>query len=340
MHTLLLPSTRTGITPQSPSLTVAKPSPSHLHQPPSTVTFLRSATSSTHQQLSFTSSSPLFSLHSHHCHIINPNKLTSSPLTESYASRNDSIYSEHTQIVYIAPRIVILSFSKVVTGNISSPVTFCATAIGIAAAFLSTFWSYGYIRLSVGLRKAVNDPSKAPPLSNVIQSLKNGICLNILGMGAAIIGMLATVGMLVAKALTVSGNPYYRSGGSPVLALDIFLVQTFEPVEDGSVLYMGDEHFAPVHGKGSVALEFSSGKTITLFNVLYVPKLRVLHETTAPYTPQQNGVAERKNRALKEMVNSMLSYSGSSEGLWGEAMLTTCYLLNRVPNKMNKTTPY
>nr|GEY24655.1 zinc finger, CCHC-type [Tanacetum cinerariifolium] len=44
--------------------------------------------------------------------------------------------------------------------------------------------------------------------------------------------------------------------------------------QDGSVLYMGDDHFAPVYGKGSVALEFSSGKTITLFNMLYVPKLR------------------------------------------------------------------
>nr|GFA09123.1 zinc finger, CCHC-type [Tanacetum cinerariifolium] len=55
---------------------------------------------------------------------------------------------------------------------------------------------------------------------------------------------------------------------------DRFWFKTYEPVEDGSVLYMGDDHFAPVHGKGSVALEFSFGKTITLFNVLYVPKLR------------------------------------------------------------------
>nr|GFB85156.1 zinc finger, CCHC-type [Tanacetum cinerariifolium] len=49
--------------------------------------------------------------------------------------------------------------------------------------------------------------------------------------------------------------------------------KTYEPVEDGSVLYMGDDHFAPIYGKGSVVLEFSLRKSITLFNVLYVPKL-------------------------------------------------------------------
>ncbi|GJT10875.1 zinc finger, CCHC-type containing protein [Tanacetum coccineum] len=276
------------------------------------------------------------------------------------------------------------------------------------------------------------------------------------------------------------------SGVTTHVCKDRCWFKTYEPVEDGYVLYLGDDHFAPVHGKRTVVLEFSFGKSITLFNVLYVPKLRfgyynngmfmlnlnkvpddsdsvymssstvvnsslwharlghvhykrmlemskdelipaideiqikidlcdfhatpslgnkkyvitfiddasrfcyvyllhakdealdkfriyktevelqqndlvktlrtdrggeyydpvffqsvgIIHETTAPYTPQQNGVAERKNRALKEMVNSMLSYSGLSEGFWGEAMLTACYLLNRVPNKRNKTTPY
>ncbi|GJS83856.1 hypothetical protein Tco_0750397 [Tanacetum coccineum] len=52
--------------------------------------------------------------------------------------------------------------------------------------------------------------------------------------------------------------------------------KTYEPVEDGSVLYMGDDHFAPVHGKGNVVLEFSSGKSITLFNVFVCSKIRTV----------------------------------------------------------------
>ncbi|KAK1413802.1 hypothetical protein QVD17_35585 [Tagetes erecta] len=76
------------------------------------------------------------------------------------------------------------------------------------------------------------------------------------------------------------------------------------------------------------------------YDPIYFQSVGIIHQTTAPYTPQQNGVAERKNRTLKEMVNSMLSYSGLSEGFWGEAMLTAYYLLNRVPNKRNKITPY
>lgn len=69
---------------------------------------------------------------------------------------------------------------------------------------------------------------QAPPRSDVVKSLQNGIVLNLLGMGAAILGMQATVGFLVAKALTSSANPYYQGiapGSTPVLALDVFLVQ-------------------------------------------------------------------------------------------------------------------
>ncbi|GJY24066.1 zinc finger, CCHC-type containing protein [Tanacetum coccineum] len=49
---------------------------------------------------------------------------------------------------------------------------------------------------------------------------------------------------------------------------------TFHPVQDGSVLYMGDESTKPILGSGNVVLEFSFGKTIALVNVVYVPGLR------------------------------------------------------------------
>ncbi|KAF3435471.1 hypothetical protein FNV43_RR22560 [Rhamnella rubrinervis] len=132
------------------------------------------------------------------------------------------------QLVCTVVSAVILSFSVVITGKVSSPATFYATAGGIAAAFISVFWSFGYIRLSEKLRRTANEPSKAPPRADVVKSLKSGIVVNLLGMGAAILGMQATVGLLVAKALTSSANPYYQGiapGYSPVLALDVFLVQ-------------------------------------------------------------------------------------------------------------------
>jgi len=48
----------------------------------------------------------------------------------------------------------------------------------------------------------------------------------------------------------------------------------------------------------------------------------------------------RKNKVLTEMVNAMLSNLGLGHGFWGEALLTACYVLNRIPNKRSKTTPY
>ena len=52
----------------------------------------------------------------------------------------------------------------------------------------------------------------------------------------------------------------------------------------------------------------------------------IIHQTIVPFTPQQNGVAEKKNRTLKDMMNSMLNSSGLLHNLWGEALLTTNHI--------------
>ena len=66
----------------------------------------------------------------------------------------------------------------------------------------------------------------------------------------------------------------------------------------------------------------------------------IIHQTTAPYSPQQNGVAERKNRTLKEMMNAMLISSGATQNLWGEALLSANHILNKLLHKKLDKTPY
>ena len=43
----------------------------------------------------------------------------------------------------------------------------------------------------------------------------------------------------------------------------------------------------------------------------------IIHERTPPYSPQSNGVAERKNRTLTDLVNAMLDTAGLSKAWWG-----------------------
>eukprot|EP01018_Ginkgo_biloba_P027384 Gb_35302 [translate_table: standard] len=54
---------------------------------------------------------------------------------------------------------------------------------------------------------------------------------------------------------------------------------------------------------------------------------------TTRYTPQQNGIAKRKNRTIQEMARSMIKAKGLSNEYWAEAVGTAIYLLNRSPTK-------
>ena len=66
----------------------------------------------------------------------------------------------------------------------------------------------------------------------------------------------------------------------------------------------------------------------------------ILPQLIAPGTPQRNGVAERRNRTLLDMVRSMMSQAGLPISYWGDALLTATYILNCVPSKSVTTTPY
>ncbi|WJZ85230.1 hypothetical protein VitviT2T_004776 [Vitis vinifera] len=238
---------------------------------------------------------------------------------------------------------------------------------------------------------------------------------------------------VVSEVNLVGSNPkewWIDTGATRHVCSDKKMFSTFEPIENGEKVFMGNSTTSEIKGQGKVILKMTSGKELTLTNVLYVPEIRknlvsgsllnnhgfrlvfesnkfvlsksgmyvgkgymsdgmwklndetiekfvlyknevenqlnkkikvlrsdrggeyespfvdicaqhgIIHETTAPYSPQSNGVAERKNRTLKEMMNAMLISSSLPQNMWGEAILTANYLLNKVPKKKAEKTPY
>ncbi|WJZ99452.1 hypothetical protein VitviT2T_017897 [Vitis vinifera] len=238
---------------------------------------------------------------------------------------------------------------------------------------------------------------------------------------------------VVSEVNLVGSNPkewWIDTGATRHVCSDKKMFSTFEPIENGEKVFMGNSATSEIKGQGKVILKMTSGKELTLTNVLYVPEIRknlvsgsllnnhgfrlvfesnkvvlsksgmyvgkgymsdgmwklndeaiekfvlyktevenqlnkkikvlrsdrggeyespfvdicaqhgIIHETTTPYSPQSNGVAERKNRTLKEMMNAMLISSSLPQNMWGEAILTANYLLNKVPKKKAEKTPY
>lgn len=67
----------------------------------------------------------------------------------------------------------------------------------------------------------------------------------------------------------------------------------------------------------------------------------IKHEFIAPYTPQHNGIAERKNRSILNMTRSILKAKAMPKRFWGEAASTAVYILNRCSiKKIVEKTPY
>nr|GEV19646.1 zinc finger, CCHC-type [Tanacetum cinerariifolium] len=64
------------------------------------------------------------------------------------------------------------------------------------------------------------------------------------------------------------------SGATMHMCKDKCWFKTYESLNDGSILYMGNESTALVYGCGCVDLRFSSGKVVSLLNVLHVPTIR------------------------------------------------------------------
>ncbi|GKD66081.1 retrovirus-related pol polyprotein from transposon TNT 1-94, partial [Tanacetum coccineum] len=93
------------------------------------------------------------------------------------------------------------------------------------------------------------------------------------------------------------------------------------------------------HEKYTLVIVDEYSRNNTLVN--FCDEKGISQNISSPYTPEQNGVAERKNRTLKEAARIMLSGSVFSKQYWTEVVATACYTQNRSTIvKSHLKTPY
>ena len=73
---------------------------------------------------------------------------------------------------------------------------------------------------------------------------------------------------------------------------------------------------------------------------LHLKQYGIVSQLTPPGTPQRNGVSERHNRTLLDMVRYMMYLTDLPLSFWGYALETAAFTLNRGSSKSVETTPY
>ncbi|KAK8518050.1 hypothetical protein V6N12_033042 [Hibiscus sabdariffa] len=95
------------------------------------------------------------------------------------------------------------------------------------------------------------------------------------------------------------------------------------------------------HGKSIKALRsYRGGEYLSQDFDELLKECGIVSQLTPPGTPQWNGVFERRNRTLLDMVRSMMSHTDLPTSFWGYALETAAFTLNRVPSKSVQKTPH
>jgi galactitol-specific phosphotransferase system IIB component len=114
-------------------------------------------------------------------------------------------------------------------------------------------------------------------------------------------------------------------------------------IEENKKLKLEKEHLKRAQNEFDVKIKkirSDSGKEFVNTNIEeYCDEVGIKHEVSVTYTPQQNGVVERKNMTLITLARTMLDEYNTPQDLWAEAINTACYASNRLflQKFLNKT---
>nr|GEU43216.1 hypothetical protein [Tanacetum cinerariifolium] len=152
----------------------------------------------------------------------------------------------------------------------------------------------------------------------------------------------------------IMGNPQYAlkdkgvidSGCSRHMTGNMSYLSDFQELNGGYVAFSGNPKGGNISGKGKIKIA-TKDETSPILNTFIIGLENQLslkgikREFSVPRTPQQNGIAERKNMTLIEAARTMLADSILPIPFWAETVNTACYVQNRVlVTKPQNKTPY
>ncbi|GAA6095447.1 ribonuclease inhibitor-like [Tachysurus ichikawai] len=146
----------------------------------------------------------------------------------------------------------------------------------------------------------------------------------------------------VARAMNGGAAITFKRGNSHMVTKDgnRYYVGVF--LSKGDRLQATEKFLADIAAYGEVKCICSDNGTEFMnrdFQAL-LTKNKIRHETSAPYSPHQNGTAERGWRTLYDISRCLLIESELPDNLWNYAMQTSAYVRNSCYNRRTKKTPY
>lgn len=120
---------------------------------------------------------------------------------------------------------------------------------------------------------------------------------------------------------------------------EVILIREKSEVADVTIQYI--ERMKTQFGRKPKIFRSDRGTEFTVEKLqLYLRNEGIKFECTVGYAPEQNGIAERKNRTLMEAARCMLSESGLPKTFWGEAVNMANYVTNRMITRATMKTPF
>lgn len=87
-------------------------------------------------------------------------------------------------------------------------------------------------------------------------------------------------------------------------------------------------------------LSDNGSEFVNLANQRLFANEKIIHDTSSPYTPQQNGFIEREVRTISTIARTLINATSLGEKLLPEAIKTACYLKNRLPTRRSVISPF